>query len=578
MKSGAKRLSFRAGNTPPEKDLPHRSALAFTPDGKTLLVAKPGGNVLRWDTATGKEGPPLSRLAEDATGIGNCGFFVPPEGRTLVTVGYRGLGIRRWDLTTGREIASVAGYTGDVRALLSPDGRQVVIGDRSGRLELHDAPTGRPVRVLREKGPGIHRLRWSPDCRLLAVEQINTALWDTVEGRVLHVFGKESEEDDAAIIGDPGDAINFSPDGRYVLACTDQKLHRWEVSTGTETWGVEHCGPTAYSPDGKSIAACCVRGHRNGFLAADTGAVLAPRTEEESPSTPVEQIVFSPDGSWLGIRAFDYGIEIRDPQTGALRRQLREPQHTFCSSIAGSPDGKWILSGGSDGSIRILEVATGKELLRRDGHAGWVRDVSFAPDVRRALSSSSDSTALLWDLHPAKSAARTDRASLWNDLASDNGPTIYRAIWELREDPVTAVTLLRAKLLPGGAPPEQTVGRLIADLDNDTFEKRERAEHELAALGPGIVPRLKSTLATTTSLEVRRRLEKLVRAKTPDPGPEDFRRQRAVQALELAGTPESRALLAEWAAGPSQAPLAEDARAALGRLKKADKRFGARDP
>ena len=590
VKSGKERISFwlapaipgrNYGDQPvPYTDKRYRewlSDVAFSADGRTLFAWTSDGSILRRDAVTGAARPPLVPRS-GAPCDGTAGrLLVTPDGRTLVAVGVKGDGIRRWDLTTERVIAAVDGFKYFLRSRLSPDGRRVAIGDDAGRLELCEA-SGRTLRVLRKAGMPVTGLCWSPDGSLLAVDQTNTTLWETASGRALRVFGTEDESK----LPNGGDAsvslLAFSPDGRFLLTCTP--LDKWtlrcrEVSTGKEAWNREAYGPTAvFSQDGKTVAAFYSDAQPSEGVAtldAGTGAVRAATEFERERVNPHEQFVISPDGDWWAVHPYETWIEIRDRRTGVERKRLQGPKNAYCWVCTPSPDGKWIVSGWDDGSFHIHEVATGRDLFCRKGHRGSVCDVSFNAGQRTALSSSNDGTSLLWDLHQPTAARSAGSASLWNDLASEDGAVIYRAIWELCDNPGPAVALLREKLPPAAPALEKAVQRLVGDLDSDSFRQRERAERELAALGPGIVSRLKQLLAAADSPEVRRRLEKLVSVKAPEPGPEDFRRQRAVQALELAGTPEARTLLAEWAAGLAGAPLTVDSRAALERLRRTDK-------
>jgi uncharacterized protein (TIGR03067 family) len=68
------------------------------------------------------------------------------------------------------------------------------------------------------------------------------------------------------------------------------------------------------------------------------------------------------------------------------------------TSVAFSPDGSRALSASKDRTVRLWDLANGKELQRLNGHTDAVEAVVFFPDGKRALSGSVDRTARIWDL------------------------------------------------------------------------------------------------------------------------------------------------------------------------------------
>jgi WD40 repeat protein len=56
------------------------------------------------------------------------------------------------------------------------------------------------------------------------------------------------------------------------------------------------------------------------------------------------------------------------------------------------------LSGSLDKTLKLWDVAMGKEIRTFGGHTGFVSSVAFSPDGRSALSGSWDRTLKLWDL------------------------------------------------------------------------------------------------------------------------------------------------------------------------------------
>jgi WD40 repeat protein/tRNA A-37 threonylcarbamoyl transferase component Bud32 len=66
--------------------------------------------------------------------------------------------------------------------------------------------------------------------------------------------------------------------------------------------------------------------------------------------------------------------------------------------VAFSPDGRRLACDGSANTVRVLDVATRKELHVLRGHTGLVTDVAFSPDGRRLASASFDGTIKVWDV------------------------------------------------------------------------------------------------------------------------------------------------------------------------------------
>ena len=66
-------------------------------------------------------------------------------------------------------------------------------------------------------------------------------------------------------------------------------------------------------------------------------------------------------------------------------------------SLAWSPDGRRFVSGSSDGTVKVWDAGTLKELETLKGHEGNVLSLAWSPDGRRFLSGSDDGTVKVWD-------------------------------------------------------------------------------------------------------------------------------------------------------------------------------------
>src|SRR5262249_3958615 len=114
---------------------------------------------------------------------------------------------------------------------------------------------------------------------------------------------------------------------------------------------------------------------------------------------------------------------------------------------------------------------------------------------------------------------------------------------------------------------EERVTRLIAALDSDQFEVRDRAAKELQQLGELAAPAMRKALAARPTLEVRRSLEALLdEVERQTLSSEQLHAQRALEVLEHIGSPEARRVLEALAEGAPGARLTNEAKASLQRL------------
>ncbi|NCS42520.1 MAG: protein kinase [Microcystis aeruginosa BS11-05] len=131
-------------------------------------------------------------------------------------------------------------------------------------------------------------------------------------------------------------------------------------------------------------------------------------------SDMVTSVVYSPDGRYLASGSDDKTIKIWEVATGKELRTLTGHSDRV-SSVAYSPDGRYLASGSSDDTIKIWEVATGKELrtltghsswvkeLRTlTGHSGWVQSVVYSHDGRYLASGSGHNTITIWEVATGK--------------------------------------------------------------------------------------------------------------------------------------------------------------------------------
>jgi WD40 repeat protein len=106
---------------------------------------------------------------------------------------------------------------------------------------------------------------------------------------------------------------------------------------------------------------------------------------------------------------------------------LRLTHDKYVSAASLSPDGRTVLTASADGTARLWDAQSGKELQRLP-HGSVVLAASFSPDGRTVLTASADKTARLWDAQSGKELQRLHHGvAVWAASFSPDGRSVVTA-------------------------------------------------------------------------------------------------------------------------------------------------------
>lgn len=243
-------------------------SVTFAPSSSTLIATSAHG-AHTWDVITGK--PAIQFPVGRGAAIGYS-----PDGRYMsIANASRVVELRR--ASTGSMVRNLGRDQGLRQNLMrptavtfSPDGTRLATARWDEKVHIYQVDTGRLLRKL----DGFLNATWSPDGRVLATSygrlnkrtrEVSLRLWNTESWEVVNELDIDS-------------AVQFTPDGRYLLGTDDdlKTLRVWRITDREPSAFVRIPGHVitsfAVSSDGSRVA---TGGNRGGLYISDLTGVTA---------------------------------------------------------------------------------------------------------------------------------------------------------------------------------------------------------------------------------------------------------------------------------------------------------------
>ena len=414
-------------------------ALAFSPDGQTLISAGEDKALLAWNLESGDR----VKLDSDAR-VRDVQFS--PDGALMATATAEGF-IRLWSTDGWQEGPRLDGHDGAVSSVdFSPDSTALVSSGEDGTLRLWSPINGQRTRagmkMIRGEGhQPANRAAFVSATEVVSASNDGTVRFFSLEGQQLSRINTTHGaivnlaapakgavaalgQDGIVLLADPlsrnlaarleGDdsvsAVAVSGDGSVLLSANhDGRLRLWKVQAGARDvrlqGAADFSGGTALaiSQIGQRLAV----GDAGGHIAIWDLAKARVADGMDLLQGPVTGVAFSRDAKYLvasGREDKGFLFELAHGDRVAL-----EGHSDLVNCVAFAPDSTSVATGSSDGSVRLWTVPDGRQsrVLSATG-MGPVLTVAYSADGKFLAAAGEDKAIRIWELKTGHVLHRMD--------------------------------------------------------------------------------------------------------------------------------------------------------------------------
>jgi len=307
------------------------TSVVFSSDGKQIISSSYEDKYIRiWDVATGQE---IKTILADDKGINL--LKLSPDEKYIVTVSYSDTIIIR-DKNTGKELRRIKEFKEDyVKSMeISPDGNQIAVVYRNHtspgyedtlRVRLFDITTCKQIPTSLGYLEKVTLIAFNPDGSLIITGSSDSGeikIWDTAKDQELRNISEDLYK---------VDFISFSPDGKYIISRSEVGLNRyitiWDTNTGIKIRNISiylNSLPIAISPDGNMIATNYYKSDIIYLIDVNTGRDINTISGFSGHTNTIYCLAFSSDGKMIASGSEDKSIKLWDVATGKEIRTMGE--------------------------------------------------------------------------------------------------------------------------------------------------------------------------------------------------------------------------------------------------------------
>lgn len=302
-----------------------------------------------------------------------------PDGHLVVSGSDDHL-VKVWDLESGEEVHTLVGHEGWVNAVvLTRDGRRVLSGSNDCTVRIWDLETGEELRQFKGHTSWIASVALTNDGRQVVSRSVDGTLkvWDLENGQSVFTLMA------------PADELETVSGWNYGAGLVWSRAPQLYEGTKAIALSANARWAASGSIDGKITVwdlerSEQKRGAKKVFTI--TGHPL-----------PVNAVTITSDGEQIVSGSTDRTLKLWNVATAKEIRTLADHGGQV-ESLALVEGRRRIVSGAADRTLKVWDLDRGKEVRVSPRHPDPVASIVFTADVRKAVSASTDGTLMVWDL------------------------------------------------------------------------------------------------------------------------------------------------------------------------------------